>query len=57
MTLSRSLLSPARLAAALLSLGLLSLAACNTVEGVGEDISAGGKAISNTAETTKKKIP
>ncbi|MEC9432778.1 MAG: entericidin A/B family lipoprotein [Pseudomonadota bacterium] len=57
MTPSRSLLSPARLVASLLSLGLLSLAACNTVEGIGQDISAGGKAISDTAETTKKKIP
>jgi predicted small secreted protein len=29
---------------------LLALAACNTVEGAGEDISGAGSAISNTAE-------
>jgi predicted small secreted protein len=34
--------------------GALSLAACNTVEGAGRDVSATGHAISNTAEKTKK---
>jgi len=34
----------------------LPLAACNTVEGAGEDLSAGGRAISNTADKTKKEI-
>ncbi len=32
---------------------LLSLAACNTTQGLGRDVSATGKAISNTAEKTK----
>lgn len=46
-----------------LILGLLAmfgagplLSACNTVEGVGEDTSAAGRAISNTAEDTKKAL-
>lgn len=30
-----------------------SAAACNTVEGVGEDITAAGQAIDNTAEDNK----
>ena len=29
---------------------------CNTVEGMGEDVSAGGRAMSNTAEETKEKM-
>ncbi|MAS44682.1 Predicted small secreted protein [Albimonas donghaensis] len=57
MTPTRPILSPARIAAAVLSLGLLSLAACNTVEGIGEDISSGGKAVSETADKTQKKLP
>jgi predicted small secreted protein len=32
---------------------LLSLAACNTTEGLGRDVSATGKAMSNTAEKAK----
>ena len=31
-------------------LGFGLLAACNTVEGAGEDIQAGGQAVENTAE-------
>ena len=50
MTPTRPILSPARIAAAVLSLGLLSLAACNTVEGIGEDISSGGKAVSEAGD-------
>lgn len=41
---------------AALALGLAALAACNTVEGLGEDVSAGGEAISNTAEKTEQAI-
>ena len=37
-------------------LGALAIAACNTVEGAGRDIQAGGKAISNTAESVEKKM-
>jgi predicted small secreted protein len=32
---------------------LLSLAACNTTEGLGRDVSATGRAVSNTAEKAK----
>ena len=32
------------------------LSACNTVEGIGEDVEAGGEAISETAEDTKEKL-
>ncbi|MBI1200205.1 MAG: entericidin A/B family lipoprotein [Phenylobacterium sp.] len=32
----------------------LLVAACNTVEGVGKDVSAAGKAVSNTAKDVKK---
>jgi predicted small secreted protein len=36
-------------------LGLvLGFAACNTIEGAGKDVSATGRAVSNTAEETKQ---
>jgi len=35
---------------------LLGLAGCNTVAGVGEDVRAGGAAIENTAESTKRQV-
>ena len=41
---------------AVMALGLTALAACNTIEGLGEDVSAGGEAISNTADKTQKAI-
>jgi predicted small secreted protein len=31
----------------------ISLAACNTVKGAGEDVSSAGHAVSNTAEDAK----
>jgi len=34
----------------------LSLAACNTMHGAGEDISSAGHAVSNTAEDTQQKM-
>jgi predicted small secreted protein len=34
----------------------LFLSACNTIQGVGEDLSAAGKGVANTAEKTKEKI-
>jgi len=34
----------------------LSLAACNTMQGAGKDISSAGHAVSNTAEDTQKKM-
>lgn len=34
----------------------IGLAACNTIEGAGEDVSAGGDAISQTASEAQKEI-
>ncbi len=34
----------------------LLIAACNTIQGAGEDLQAGGKAIANTADKTKQAI-
>jgi predicted small secreted protein len=31
----------------------LTIAACNTVEGAGKDVSAAGKAVTNTADDAK----
>ena len=39
-----------------LLLTLATLAACNTIEGAGEDINAAGKAISNSASRTKQQL-
>ncbi|HEX4843083.1 MAG TPA: entericidin A/B family lipoprotein [Limnobacter sp.] len=38
----------------LLALSALSLSACNTIEGMGKDIKAGGAAIERTAEENKR---
>jgi entericidin B len=41
----------------ILSVSLLSLlSACNTIEGVGQDLSAAGAGVANTAQKTKEKI-
>ncbi|WP_298289463.1 entericidin A/B family lipoprotein [Thiomonas sp.] len=37
----------------LMALAALSLSACNTVAGVGQDLKAGGQAITNAAEKAK----
>ena len=37
-------------------LALLALAACNTIEGAGQDISAGGEALSDTANEVEREI-
>lgn len=37
-----------------LTLSALSLAACNTIEGMGKDIRAGGEAIERSADENKK---
>ena len=37
-------------------LATLSLAACNTMRGAGEDVSSAGHAVSNTAEDTQQKM-
>ena len=47
--------TPAVLAAPALVL-VLVLGACNTVSGVGQDIGAAGRAISDTAEETKEAL-
>lgn len=36
--------------------GAGAIAACNTVEGVGEDVDAAGKGISRGADNVKKKL-
>ncbi len=35
---------------------MLSLSACNTFKGMGQDISAGGQAIDNAATSVQKKM-
>jgi len=46
-----------KLIVALFALGSLPLlTACNTVEGVGEDVEAGGKVISKTAKKVEERI-
>lgn len=52
---SKTLLLRLLLVAALLG-GLGSLTACNTMEGAGKDISAGGDALEDTASDTKDKM-
>jgi predicted small secreted protein len=42
--------------AALLLLGLATLGACNTVQGMGRDIEAGGEAISDTSEKVQSEM-
>ena len=37
-------------------LALPALAACNTISGIGKDVSAAGDAVSGTAEKTKDEI-
>lgn len=41
---------------ALLLLVLTALGACNTVKGMGQDVEAGGEAISDTAEKIQDKM-
>ncbi|MFO1018054.1 MAG: entericidin A/B family lipoprotein [Hyphomonadaceae bacterium] len=53
--MSRKITSPLIALAALIGAG--SLAACNTVEGVGEDVTATGQAIEQTAEETNDGNP
>jgi entericidin B len=45
-------------AAALLALtALATLAACNTVQGVGKDVSSAGQAVTGSSKEVQKKIP
>jgi len=41
------------LSALLIAAALLSLSACNTVAGMGQDLKAGGQAITNAADQAK----
>ena len=41
------------IALTLAGLGLIAMAACNTVEGAGRDVSSAGKAVSNAADDAK----
>lgn len=43
-------------AATLLAVASLALGGCNTVEGLGKDVEAGGKAVSGSARDVKKKM-
>lgn len=43
-----------KLALAGILIGSLGLVGCQTMHGLGEDISSGGKALSNAAEPSKK---
>ncbi len=56
--MSHSQQSSARLcfALALMVASGLGLAACNTVNGAGKDVSNAGTAISNTAQTVQQKM-
>ena len=40
----------------LAALSALALAGCNTAEGIGKDVQAGGKAIEKSAKDVKKKL-
>jgi len=41
------------IAVAFVSLTLLAVSACNTVEGAGKDVSSAGKAVANAASDAK----
>lgn len=41
------------MAVAFVSLSLLAVAACNTVEGAGKDVSSAGRAVANAADDAK----
>ena len=45
-----------RLLAILIFASTVVLSACNTVEGAGKDVKAGGQAIENTARDVKDKL-
>ena len=40
---------------ALVGVSVLALSACNTVEGAGKDVKAGGQAVENAAKDAKPK--
>jgi predicted small secreted protein len=50
----RERIAKVALAAFLVAGALTTLAGCNTTAGVGQDLSAGGRAISNSADKVKQ---
>jgi entericidin B len=44
------------LALATLGLGSSLLSACNTVEGVGQDVQAGGRALENSSDNVRRRM-
>jgi len=40
----------------LIAIATLCLSACNTIKGVGQDVSAGGRDLSKAASTVERKI-
>ncbi|HLO77482.1 MAG TPA: entericidin A/B family lipoprotein [Magnetospirillum sp.] len=53
---ARVLPSPLGLLFLLLLLGVLAVGGCNTVSGMGEDISAAGRGIDQTSSATQEKM-
>lgn len=53
---ARALPSPLALLFLTLLLAVLALAGCNTMSGVGEDVSAAGRGIDQTSEATQEKL-
>jgi entericidin B len=47
---------PTKRFAALAALLLLGLAACNTMEGLGQDVKSGGQALERSAQDVKQKM-
>lgn len=53
---SRQRGSSVLLLAALMLISVLAISGCNTVSGVGEDVSAAGRGIDQTSEATQEKM-
>lgn len=53
---ARALPSPLALLFLSLLLAVLAVSGCNTVSGVGEDVSAAGRGIDQTSEATQDKL-
>lgn len=54
--MSKAILCRLCAAVFVLGMGSVSVTACNTVEGVGKDVSAAGKGVSRGAKNTKDKM-
>lgn len=53
---ARALPSPLALLFLMLLVAVLAVSGCNTVSGVGEDISAAGRGLDQTSERTQEKL-